>query len=303
MQLGFVSAILPDRSLEQVFEFAQQEGFDCVELMCWPAGGGDRRYAGVTHLDVVGFDAERAGHVRRLVERTGVQVSGLGYYPNPLSPDAEHRRVVSEHLGKVIDAAKLLGLRVVNTFIGRDPTKTIAAQWPLVEQVWQPLLKRAEAAGVKVGIEHCPMLFSDDEWPGGKNLAVSPAVWRELFERLGSPALGLNFDPSHLVWQFIDAARAIREFGPRIVHVHAKDERIDRDRLYQRGILGLGWHVPKLPGLGETDWPAFFAALTDVGYDGPVCIEVEDRAYEGSLEARRRALRQSKRFLEPFTGA
>src|SRR5262245_13522762 len=300
MQLGFVSAILPDRSLEQVFEFAQAEGFDCVELMCWPAGAADRRYAGVTHLDVVSLDASKVRAVRDLVEKTGVRISGLGYYPNPLSADAGHRRVVADHIRRVIDAAKQLGLGVVNTFIGRDHTKTIAAQWPQVVEVWRPLLAHAESAGVKVGIEHCPMLFSDDEWPGGKNLAVSPAVWRELFEKLPGPALGLNFDPSHLVWQFIDIPRAVREFGPRIVHVHAKDERIDRDKLYQRGILGLGWHVPKLPGMGETDWGAFFAALTDVSYDGPVCIEVEDRAYEGSLEARQRALRQSKRFMEQW---
>jgi sugar phosphate isomerase/epimerase len=302
MQLGFVSAILPDLSLEQVFEFAQQEGFDCVEVMCWPVGAADRRYAGVTHLDVASLNADKAQQVRQLVARTGVQISGLGYYPNPLSPDSEHRRVISDHIKKVIDAAKLLGLGVVNTFIGRDHTKTIESQWPTVIEVWQPLLKHAESAGVKIGIEHCPMLFSNDEWPGGKNLAISPAVWREMFERLPGTSLGLNFDPSHLVWQFIDTPRAVREFGPRIVHVHAKDERIDRDKLYQGGILGLGWHIPKLPGLGETDWGAFFAALTDTGYQGSVCIEVEDRAYEGSLQARQRALRQSKRFLEPFMG-
>jgi sugar phosphate isomerase/epimerase len=189
---------------------------------------------------------------------------------------------------------------VVNTFVGRDHTKALEAQWPVFDEVWPPVLRRAEAAGVKVGIEHCPMLFSGDEWPGGKNLAVSPGVWRQMFERAQSAVLGLNFDPSHLVWQMIDIPRCVREFGPRIVHVHAKDERIDRERLYQRGILGLGWHVPKLPGLGEVDWPAFFAALGDVGYDGSVCVEVEDRAYEGSLAARRRALRQSRRFLEQW---
>jgi sugar phosphate isomerase/epimerase len=223
----------------------------------------------------------------------------LGYYPNPLAADAEHRRVVSAHLRKVIDAAKALGVGVVNTFIGRDHAKTIEAQWPVFDEVWPPLVKHAESAGVKVGIEHCPMLFSDDEWPGGKNLAIAPAVWRQMFERVPGK-LGLNFDPSHLVWQFIDIPRAIREFASRIVHVHAKDERIDRDKLHECGVMGLGWHVPKLPGLGEMDWPAFFAALTDAGYDGPVCIEVEDRAYEGSLEARKRALRQSKRYLEQF---
>jgi sugar phosphate isomerase/epimerase len=191
---------------------------------------------------------------------------------------------------------------VVNTFIGRDPTQTVEQNLALATEVWPAIIREAQAAGVKIGIEHCPMLFSADEWPGGKNVAVSPAVWRELFGLFPGDTLGLNFDPSHLVWQFIDAARCLREFGGRVVHVHAKDERLDRDRLYEVGVLGLGWHKPKLPGLGDVDWPAFFAALTDAGYNGPVCIEAEDKAYEGSLDDRKRALRQSKRFLEPWVG-
>jgi sugar phosphate isomerase/epimerase len=302
MQLGFVSAILGDLSLEEVLAFAADEGFPFVELMCWPPGKADRRYAGVTHLDVTKFGPAEADHVRNLLRIHGVKVSALGYYPNPLDPDPAHRQVIADHLKKVIRAAPLIGLGVVNTFIGRDPKRTVAENLKLVDEVWPPLLAEAEKAGVKLGIEHCPMLFSDDEWPGGKNLAVSPEVWRALFAKFPGGRLGLNFDPSHLVWQQIDCGRAVREFGRHIVHVHAKDERIDREKLYQVGINGLGWHVPKLPGLGEVNWPDFFAALTDAGYDGPVCIEVEDRAYERSLDDRKRALRQSKRFLEQFVG-
>ncbi len=298
MQLGFVSAILGDLSLEQVLAFARDEGFACVELMCWPAGGANRRYAGVTHLDVDGLTEDKASAVRDLVRRYGVNVSGLGYYPNPLHPDPEHRRTVCAHLKKVIDAARLLGVGVVNTFIGRDANLTVEANWPRVREVWPDLVRHAESAGVKIGIENCPMLFTKDEWPGGHNLAVSPAVWTKLFEEL--PALGLNFDPSHLVWQHIDYVRCVREFGKRIVHFHAKDTRIDPDKLYAQGILGLGWEVAKLPGLGQVDWGALFAALTDAGYRGAVCIEVEDRAFEGSLEDRKRALWQSKRFLEQW---
>jgi sugar phosphate isomerase/epimerase len=297
-----VSAILGDLSLEEVLAFAADEGFPFVELMCWPPGKADRRYAGVTHLDVTKFGPAEADHVRNLLRIHGVKVSALGYYPNPLDPDPAHRQVIADHLKKVIRAAPLIGLGVVNTFIGRDPKRTVAENLKLVDEVWPPLLAEAEKAGVKLGIEHCPMLFSDDEWPGGKNLAVSPEVWRALFAKFPGGRLGLNFDPSHLVWQQIDCGRAVREFGRHIVHVHAKDERIDREKLYQVGINGLGWHVPKLPGLGEVNWPDFFAALTDAGYDGPVCIEVEDRAYERSLDDRKRALRQSKRFLEQFVG-
>ena len=203
---------------------------------------------------------------------------------------------------KVIRAAALLGIPVVNTFIGRDPAQSVEANLLVVPQVWNPIVELARSLGVKLGIEHCPMLFSADEWPGGKNVASSPAVWRKLFEMYPDGTLGLNFDPSHMVSQFIDCPRALREFGRHIVHVHAKDERIDRDRLYDVGVHGLGWHRPKLPGLGDVNWGDFFAALTDTGYRGPVCIEVEDRAYERSLDDRKRALRQSKKFLGQFLG-
>jgi sugar phosphate isomerase/epimerase len=268
--------------------------------MCWPSGGADRRYAGVTHIDVTRFTAEDAGRIRDLLKKYGVALSGLGYYPNPLDADPGAKRVAIDQLKQVIRAAAKLEVRLVNTFIGRDHTKSVDDNWPLFHEVWPEIVQLAESEGVNIGIENCPMLFSINEWPGGKNLAVSPTLWQAIFDAIPSPHLGLNFDPSHLVWQFIDSARCIREFGKRIFHVHAKDERIDSERLYRRGALGLGWHDPKLPGLGDVKWGEMFAALTDVGYRGPVCIEVEDRAYEGSLDDRKRALRQSKRFLEQF---
>jgi sugar phosphate isomerase/epimerase len=305
MQLGFVSAILGEMKLEEVLAFAADEGFACVELMCWPPGKAERRYAGVTHLDVTAFTDDTAAHVRDLVRIHGVNISGLGYYPNPLDADPAHRQMVVEHLKKVILAAPQVGVNVVNTFIGRDHTRNLDDNLARMPEVWLPVVKEAKAAGVKIGIEHCPMLYSDDQWPGGKNLASTPAVWRQMlatFDAAAPGVVGLNFDPSHLVWQLIDCGRAVREFGKHIVHVHAKDERIDSAKLYETGVMGLGWHVPKLPGLGDVKWGEFFAALTDVNYHGPVCIEVEDRAFEHSLAARRRALRQSKTFLEQFVG-
>jgi len=301
MQLGFVSAILPELPLEEVLAFAADEGFACVELMCWPPGGADRRYAGVTHIDVSDFTVAAAERVKDLVRIHGVAISGLGYYPNPLDADAGHRATVIEHLKKVIRAAPQIDVKIVNTFIGRDPAKSVAASFESVKEVWPMIVAEAKTAGVMLGIEHCPMLFSDDEWPGGKNLPVCPATWTALFE-IFPEVLGLNFDPSHLVWQGIDTARAVRDFGSKIIHVHAKDERIDRDKLHTGGMYSFGWHIPKLPGLGDVPWPAFFAALTDVNYQGAVCIEVEDRAYEGSLADRQRALRQSRKFLEQFIG-
>src|SRR5436190_6588623 len=140
MQLGFVSAILPDLSLDEVLAFAADEGFACVELMCWPAGGATRRYAGVTHIDVAGLTDDQAARVRELAQRRGVSISGLGYYPNPLDPDPAHRKVVVEHLTAVIRAAPRLGVGVVNTFIGRDWTKSIDDNWPAVREGWAPVV-------------------------------------------------------------------------------------------------------------------------------------------------------------------
>jgi sugar phosphate isomerase/epimerase len=293
MNIGFASAILPDLSLDEVLDFAAEEGFECVELMCWPLDASDqRRYAGVTHIDVADFDRAAADVVLESCRRTGVAISALGYYPNPLTPDLDERAVYVRHLLRVIDAAALLGVEVVNTFIGRDQHRPIERQWDEVETVWRPIVAHAHTAGVHLAIENCPMLFTLDEWPGGKNLVTSPAVWNELFRRL--PALGLNFDPSHLLWQGIDVNRALSDSADRIRHIHLKDERVDPELLYQRGVLGLGWHEPKIPGHGDIDWVAFFRVLRQVGWERPVVIEVEDKAFEGSLERRKEALRVSR---------
>jgi len=302
VKLGFVSAILPDLSLDQVVAFAAAEGFQCVELMCWPVGKAERRYAGVTHLDVTQLGPSEAKRVGDLLGSSGVAISALGYYPNPLVPDRQEAKVYAAHLEKVIAAAKLLGVNLVTSFVGRDQSKSIEDNWPRFREVWKPLVKLAEEHGVRIGIENCPMYFSGDEWPGGKNLAYCPAVWRRMFEEIPSPNFGLNYDPSHLVWQQIDYIKPLREFAGRVFHVHAKDVRVDRERLDEVGILAtpLEYHRPKLPGLGDVHWGRFFSVLGDVGYQGPVCIEVEDRAYEKSLETRKAALRQSRTFLRQF---
>ncbi len=302
MKLGFVSAILADQSLDQVLNFAAQAGFECVELMSWPRGKAERRYAGVTHLDAGSLDGEEAARIRERFRAAGVEISGLGYYPNPLAPDRGEAQIYIDHLRKVIEAARLLEVGVVNTFVGRDWTRTVEENWPRFLEVWKPLAGFAADRGVRIGIENCPMLFTRDEWPGGKNLATSPAIWRRMFADIGNENFGLNFDPSHFVWQRMDYVKAIREFGGRFFHVHAKDARLDRERLDEVGLLAypLQYHTPKLPGLGEVDWGRFFSALTDMGYTGPVCIEVEDRAFEGALEQRQAALRQSLRYLRQF---
>jgi sugar phosphate isomerase/epimerase len=302
MKLGFASAILPDLSLSAVAEFAAQEGFACVELMCWPKGKAERRYAGVTHIDVSEFDRDAAERVQEVMAASGVEISALGYYPNPLAPDLAEGQVYAEHIRKVITAAALLGVNRVTTFVGRDWTKSVDDNWPRFLDTWKPLIQFAEDQGVCVCIENCPMLFTQDEWPGGKNLGATPAIWRRMFEDIPSDSFGLNYDPSHLVWQQMDYLKPLREFTDKLFHVHAKDVRIDREKLDEVGIMAcpLEYHTPKLPGLGEIDWGRFMSVLGDVGYRGPVCIEVEDRSYEGSLEMRKASLRQSGRFLRNF---
>jgi len=301
LKLGFVSAILPDRTLAEVLRFAAEAGYDCVELMCWPSGKADRRYAGVTHVDVRDFGEAEARQTGALAASHGIEISGLGYYPNPLAPEEGEARVAVEHIRNVIRAAAMLGVRQMNTFIGRDWSKSVESNWPRMLDTWGPLVDFAARQGVRIGIENCPMLFTGDEWPGGKNLATSPGIWRRLFADLPSPNFGLNYDPSHLVWQQMDHLRPLAEFASRLFHVHAKDVRVDRRRLDDVGILAtpLEYHDPKLPGLGEIDWGAFISALGDLGYRGAVCVEVEDRDYEQSLESRQTALRKCHDFLRP----
>ena len=301
MKLGFVSAILPDASLEQVLSTASRFGYDCVELMCWPVGKAERRYAGITHIDVSRFGESQVASISELTQKHGVEVSALGYYPNVLSADTEEAELAVTHLSRVIEAAAMLGVGV-NSFAGRDPRKSVDDNWQSFVDVWTPLVALAEQQNVRIGIENCPMFFTNDEWPGGKNLAVSPSVWRRMFEAFPSPCLGLNYDPSHLVWQQMDYIAPLREFIDRIHHVHAKDVRLDRHRLNDVGILAtpLEYHSPKLPGLGEIDWGCFISVLGDLGYRGPVCVEVEDRAYEASLDSRYLALKQSSDYLRNF---
>lgn len=302
MQLGFVSAILPDLSFEQVLDVAKSIGYRTVEVMCWPVGKSERRYAGVTHIDVAELTPAKADDLREKADERGISISGLGYYPNPLAADAAERDTYIGHIRKVIEAAKTLGLSNMNTFIGRDPKLSIDENWPMFLKVWPDLVKFAGDHGVKIGIENCPMIFSNDEWPGGKNLASSPAVWRRMFDAIPDRNFGLNLDPSHLAWLMIDPLPVIKEFASRIHHVHAKDARIDKEKLQDVGVMGLDWHTPKLPGMGDVNWTRFFGGLTDIGYKGPVCVEVEDRAFEKTLEDRKRALAISKNYLQQFFG-
>lgn len=302
MKLGFVSAILPDLSLEEVLMTASEIGYDCVEIMCWPEGKAERRYAGVSHIKVEDFDEAAAAQVHALCDKYGVSISALGYYPNPLTPDESEAQAYQDHIRKVIRASALLGIHQMNTFVGRNWHLSAEDNWPRFIVVWKSLVQYAESLQVRIGIENCPMLFTRDEWPGGKNLATTPAIWRRMYEDIDSECFGLNFDPSHFVWQQMDYLAAMRDFSHKLFHIHAKDVRMDHHLLNQVGIMGLPneYHTPKLPGMGDVDWGQFFSILTDTGYKGPVCVEVEDRAYEGSLDLRKQSLQQSYNYLRQY---
>ena len=303
MKLGLLTAAFPDATLDEIADWAAANGFEALEVACWPASeGAVRRYAGVCHIDVERLDDGEARELVAGLERRGLSISGLAYYPNPLDPDPAERERVASHLTKVIDAAGRLGVPTVGTFVGRDKARTIEDNWASFDEVWPPLVAHAARRGVKIAIENCPMIFSADEWPGGNNLAFAPAIWREMFRRIPDDSFGLNLDPSHLVWQFIDCERAIYEFADRIFHTHGKDVEVRPDGLYEWGTMsaGVGWQVPRLCGLGQVDWPRFFAALYAVGYDGVVSIEHEDRRFEGTPELVRRGFLIARDALRPF---
>jgi sugar phosphate isomerase/epimerase len=299
VRLGLLTAAFGGLTLEQVAEWAAGNGFEMLEVACWPSGGGERRrYAGVTHIDVDSFDP---GAVRDTLDRHGLQISSLAYYPNNLHPDDAHRAEVNGHLKKVIDAAARLDVPVVGTFVGNDKDQPLPENLERFRAIWPELVAYAADKGIKVAIENCPMIFSYDEWPGGTNLAWSPAIWEQMFEAIPAENFGLNLDPSHLVWLMIDYERAVYDFADRIFHVHAKDMEIRRDGLYRHGTFssGIGWQVPRLPGLGEVRWPRFVAALYAVGYDYVVSVEHEDRAFEGDEELVKRGFLIARDALRP----
>jgi sugar phosphate isomerase/epimerase len=302
MKLGLFSAAFPQWSLEQFADFAAANGFEMVEIACWPHEKANRRYAGVTHIDVAELDAAGAKKIRAMLDQKGLGISALGYYPNPLHPDPDHRKQVGEHLKRVMVAAELLSVPVVGTFVGKDKDKTVPANFEDYAKVWPPLVKFAADHGVKIAIENCPMLFSYDEWPGGNNLASTPAIWRKMWEIIPDANFGLNLDPSHLILQMIDPKRVVRDFKDRIFHVHAKDLQIDHEGLYQNGALsqGMGWQIPRLPGLGDMQWDKFISALYRAGYDYTISIEHEDRNFEKTEDLVKRGFLLARDVLRPY---
>lgn len=303
LDLGFASAILPNKSLEEVLDFAHQKGFACVEIMCWPSQNSDtRRYAGVSHIAVDQLDDASLVKLKGYLDQHPVKISALGYYPNPMDPDEKLGAFYREHIKKIIKAAAKLGIHRVNTFVGRDYHKSVSYNIAKFKEVWPEIIQLADQLNIKIGIENCPMFFTDDEWPGGKNLATTPKIWDELFSIIPSANFGLNYDPSHMVWQMMDYLYPIYHYKEKLHHIHLKDVRIYREKLDRVGIMAnpLEYHSPKLPGLGEINWGQFISALNDVRYRGPIVIEVEDKAYENSEEDVEKAILTARNHIKQF---
>ena len=303
-QFGLLTAILDGWTYEEAVDIAAGQGFQCLEVACWPAGKAERRYAGVSHIDAerVLEDDAYAKHVTDYIAGKGMHISSLAYYPNTMDPDAAKRTAAIDHLKALIRASAKLGVNMVSTFIGRDQAKSEEENIRLFQEIWPPIIKLAEEQGVKVAIENCPMLFGEDQWPGGQNLMRSPALYRKLFDIIPSPNFGLNFDPSHYVWQQMDYVKTIYDFKDRIFHVHFKDIKLYPEKLAECGVMAypLDYMSPKLPGLGDVDWGKFVSALNDIRYSGDAVIEVEDKAFEDSREDILKSIALSKRYLDNF---
>ncbi len=303
LDLGFVSAILPNKTLDEVLDFAQKEEFACVEIMCWPSTNQDtRRYAGVSHIAVDTLHSDEISQLRAKLEAHPTKISALGYYPNPMDPDESQASFYRDHIKKVIRAAAGLGIQTVNTFIGRDYTKNVAYNIAKFKEVWPEIIELADSLNIKIGIENCPMFFTDDEWPGGKNLMTTPKIWDQLFDIIPSPNFGLNYDPSHMVFQMMDYLYPIYAYKEKLHHIHLKDVKVYPDKLNRVGILAnpLEYHSPKIPGQGDIHWGKFISALNDVRYRGPIVIEVEDKAYEGSEEDVEKAILSARNHIKQF---
>jgi sugar phosphate isomerase/epimerase len=290
MKLGFLTACLPGTGLDPLVAWASAQGFQTLELAAWPVQSARDYQAG--QIDAASFDAGDASHVRELFAKHGMSISAMAYYENNLEPDPGKRAFIHAHLKKVIRAASMLNVELVGTFVGARPDRTPLENMKEIGVVFRDLAAFARDHGVRLMIENCPM----ENWqrfglPG--NYAYSPELWEALFNEVPDGDLGLNFDPSHLVWLGIDPLKAAREFASKILHVHAKDTQILVDGRYRYGLFSRqlspvpgksGWWRYRMPGQGAVDWEGLIAVLREGGYDSVLSIEHEDPDWEESEE-------------------
>jgi sugar phosphate isomerase/epimerase len=303
MKLGFLTACLPDRSLEEIVQLAREHQFDALEVAAWPDLG--NRPFTATHLKAEGFGDGEAEKVRTLFSDNGLTLSSLAFYDNNLHPNPVERQAINDHVLALVDAAALLGCPTVGTFIGRDPGRTVSENLRMAEKVFAPMVDRAGERGVKLVIENCVMEgWHPDGYPG--NLAYSPELWEWMF----SLGLYLNYDPSHLLWMGIDPVAAVQPYVDKVAHAQAKDAQIFPDRRNRYGYPGIavdrkdpwdvGWWRYRVPGLGEVDWVRVVDALYEGGFDGVLSVEHEDPVWGGTEERVLTGLDIAHRTLRPL---
>ncbi len=306
MKLGFLTACLPDQSLEDIVRFAKEHQYEALEVAAWPDLGS--RPFTATHLTAEGFGPAEAERVRALFDDNGLTLSSLAFYDNNLHPDVAERAAINEHVLTLVDAAATLGCPTVGTFVGRDPGRTVAQNLAEAEKVFAPLVDRAGEKGVKLVIENCVMEgWHPDGYPG--NLAYSPELWEWMF----SLGLYLNYDPSHLLWMGIDPVAAIKPYVDKVAHAQAKDAEIFPDKRNRFGYPGravdrtdpwdVGWWRYRVPGLGQVDWVRVVDALYEGGFDGVLSVEHEDPVWGGTQERVMAGLDIAHRTLRPLLAA
>ncbi|HEX2866957.1 MAG TPA: sugar phosphate isomerase/epimerase [Ignavibacteriales bacterium] len=306
MKLGFLTACLPKLKLEDLAKWASNEGFQSLELASWPVKS--KRDYQARQIDAANFKPQDAERINEMFSKYNLTISSLAYYDNNLHPDLKKRKEYHDHLKKVINAASMLGVNLVGTFVGGRPDKSPTDNMKEIGKVFRPLVKYAEDKGVRLMIENCPM----DGWlkfavPG--NYAYSPELWTALFNEVPGKNFGLNLDPSHLYWLGIDYLQVIHDFKDKIFHAHAKDTEILASGQYEYGFFGRqidpipwksGWWRYRIPGLGEIDWQRFISTLQEEGYNNVISIEHEDPVWEGSEEKVKNGLKLGYRHLSPF---
>jgi sugar phosphate isomerase/epimerase len=306
MKLGFLTACLPRVSLEDLLLWASKQGFRTIELAAWPVKS-TRDYQ-ARQIDVARFTRSDADRVKDLLMELGMEISAMAYYDNNLDADLRKRKHYHDHLKHVIDAAALLDVRLVGTFVGARQDRSPAENMKEIGKVFRGLVRYAGDRGVRVMIENCPM----DGWqrvglPG--NFAYSPELWDALFNEVPGKNFGLNFDPSHLYWLGIDYLRAAKEYGRKIFHAHAKDTEILPEGMYRHGICDRqidptpwksAWWRYRIPGLGSIDWRKLVSTLQEAGYDNVLSIEHEDPVWEGSEKKVKQGLAIGLKHLSQF---
>jgi sugar phosphate isomerase/epimerase len=303
LKLGFLTACLPQSPLERIAAWAAEHGYQALEVATWPSTGS--RDFEASHIDVADFGKGDAERIRALFDEHGLVLSALAYYENNLHPHEPRRLQIAEHVRRNVDAAQLLGVPYVGTFIGRDPGLSVKENVALAERVLPPLVEYAGERGVKLIIENCVMEgWHPDGYPG--NLAYAPELWEWMF----SLGFYLNYDPSHLLWLGIDPVEALRPYVDRIPHAQAKDAQIDPRARVRYGFFGkslsrenpwdVGWWRYRVPGLGDVDWRAVVDALYEGGFTGVLSVEHEDPVWGGDETRVKQGLEIAHRTLRPL---